>query len=81
METVASFEARYAPSSYPTHWRPREVSRHYGRPAPQCPGREGPPTLQERHANLGEADTKERRITWAVEANQISGHRCASGKS
>jgi hypothetical protein len=23
METAASFEARFAPSSYPTHWRPR----------------------------------------------------------
>ena len=31
METAASFEARYAPSSYPTHWRPRQLSRHYAR--------------------------------------------------
>jgi hypothetical protein len=36
METAASFEARYAPSSYPTYWRPRETAGTTGvrRPVP-----------------------------------------------
>src|SRR6516165_2274993 len=50
-------------------------------PGTQSPGREGPPTLQERYVNLGKADTKDRRITWAAEANKISDRRRASGKS
>src|SRR5262249_31434152 len=55
------------------------VLRATGTPMPGTGGGLQPP--QERHANLGEANTKDRRITLAVEANQISDRRCASGKS
>jgi hypothetical protein len=41
METAASFEARFAPSSYPTHRGPRETSRHCGRPAPNARAERG----------------------------------------
>jgi hypothetical protein len=51
-----------------SHVRPREVSRHCGRPAPKRPGPGGGlQILQERYGGH-----KDRRIAWAAEANKIS---------
>jgi hypothetical protein len=68
METAASFEARYAPSSYPTYWCPCEVAGTTGGRRTKGPGREGSSTP----CRSASANTNAGGITWAAEANKMS---------
>jgi hypothetical protein len=77
VETSASFEARSAPRSYPTHSRPRESKPALGRRLNNGPGPDG--ILRPSGSASGETRTEE--VAWTPEAKQISDRGYVNGKS